>query len=497
MPYPLADAGYAVMIEGKPTFYGMLVKYYDDIGKKYGLSAKTNETYAKECERYIIPKLDRRSLDEYIAEDYDRILQEIALTEERCSRSTLLRYRRHIKRVVEMAVECEGMRDPLWGVEFMPPTTPGHIEQKEKMTLPKSLTVQQQCQIGDAIYSDADKSGDKMGLMLAYEAGLRPKEVAGVSFGDFQMYSGYAIVALHTSTIGQGHERHGRLKTRNGYRMVVFGEKASRIILSRKERIETALKIGKINVQYGAMSAISVAPMVARIDNPMVPYSSIQISNSYRALLRDVGYDNRDYQAAVRIVGSEDFTEAERKANPEELGFAKVKDPTVYINRRQFCTDMHIVGCTPEERQYAMGHRIENTSVDRRTFRNEDMLKILADKLNRRPSVNRKVLSPQCYTVSQGEYVNRDFNNEHIKLPVKKGKIRIWVSSHESICFAQLTITPPEGVNIGCTYYDSEDRSEQRQTVNVLNDYYDAFKEAYNTFEQQKNDLLETKTIHK
>ena len=199
MPYPLADAGYAVMIEGKPTFYGMLVKYYDDIAKKYGLSAKTNETYAKECERYIIPKLDRRSLDEYIAEDYDRILQEIALTEERCSKSTLLRYRRHIKRVVEMAVECEGMRDPLWGVEFMPPTTPGHIEQKEKMTLPKSLTVQQQCQIGDAIYSDADKSGDKMGLMLAYEAGLRPKEVAGVSFGDFQMYSGYAIVALHTS----------------------------------------------------------------------------------------------------------------------------------------------------------------------------------------------------------------------------------------------------------------------------------------------------------
>ena len=146
-----------------------------------------------------------------------------------------------------------------------------------------------------------------------------------IAFGDFQMYSGYAIVALHTSTIGQGHERHGRLKTRNGYRMVVFGEKASRIILSRKERIETALKIGKINIQYGAMSAISVAPMVARIDNPMVPYSSIQISNSYRALLRDVGYDNRDYQAAVRIVGSEDFTEAERKANPEELGLLKLR----------------------------------------------------------------------------------------------------------------------------------------------------------------------------
>ena len=51
--------------------------------------------------------------------------------------------------------------------------------------------------------------------------------------------------------------------------------------------------------------------------------------------------------------------------------------------------------------------------------------------------------------------------------------------------------------NIGCTYYESEDRSEQRQTVNVLNDYYDAFKEAYQMLEQQKKDLLETKTIHK
>ena len=495
MPYPLPDSGWAVTIDSKPTYFGVFVKYYDDIGTKYGLSARTAESYAKECEKYIVPRLNGRPLEGYTAEDFERVLEDIVLTEEHCAKTTLLKYRRHIKRVIEMAVQHEGMHDPLWGVEFIPPTTPGHIEQKEKMTLPKSLTVQQQCQIGEAIYSDAAKSGEKMGLMLTYEAGLRPKEVAGVSFGDFQMRNGYGIAALHTSTIGQGHERHGKLKTKNGYRIAVFGEKASRIIQERKERTQRALvAYASGSNEQETVPAIWIAPIAGRVDKPLLPYSSVQISKAYRTLLRNVGYDNQDFLAATRVVESDEFIEAERKSSPEELGFAKVKDPTVYINRRQFCTDMHIVGCTPEERQYAMGHRIENTSVDRRIFRNENMLKILADKLNRRPSVNRSVLSPQCHTVSDGAYVNQDFHNEHIRLPVKKGKIRIWVSSHEIISPAHLTITPPEGVNISCTYYESEDRSEQRQTVNVLNDYYDAFVEAYQRIDQKKKNLLETKT---
>ena len=410
MPYPLPDSGWALMIDSKPTYFGVYVKYYDDICKKYILCASTAESYAKECEKYIVPRLNNRSLEGYTAEDFERILEDIALSEKPRAQSTLLKYRRHIMRVIEMAVEREGMRDPLWGVEFMPSTTPGHIEQREKMTLPKSLTVQQQCQIGEAIYLDAAKSGEKMGLMLTYEAGLRPKEVAGASFGDFQMCDGYGIVALHTSTIGQGHERHGKLKTRNGYRMAVFSEDASRIILERKERTQRALAAyAAVMNERETVPAISMAPIAGRVDKPLSPYSSVQISKVYRTLLRDIGYNNQDFLAAARVVESDEFEAAESKSTPEELGFAKVKDPTVYINRRQFCTDMHIVGCMPEERQYAMGHRIDNPSVDRRAFRNEDMFMTLGDKLNKRPSVNRSALLPRCHTVSEGEYVNLDF----------------------------------------------------------------------------------------
>lgn len=72
---------------------------------------------------------------------------------------------------------------------------------------------------------------------------------------------------------------------------------------------------------------------------------------------------------------------------------------------------------------------------------------------------------------------------------MKTGKIRIRISSHESVAPVQLKITPPEGVDINCTYYDTEERSRQRQEVNVLNDYYDAYRKAYRRIAIKKIDI--------
>lgn len=486
MPYPICNSGWTVLIDKKLTFFGVLEKYYDDIGHRYRLNQSTQQSYAKQYEKYIIPRLNDFSLEKYTAEDFEQVILDIAASETRCAQSTLQQYRRLIIRVIEMAVEKEGMPDPLWGTAFKPVTTPDQVRQSERRLLPKSLTVQQQCEMGEAIYSMATSTGANMGLLLAYEAGLRPKEVAGVSFGDYHIQDGFGIAAVHVSTIGQGNKRHGKMKTKNGFRKAVFGSKASNIILEKKEQIENLLNWEMIDTEDGkTVLAINIAPIAGEKENPLTPQSSVQISRKYRELLRDVGFENQDYLAAARITESDEFAEAERNATPEKLGFAGVKSPTVYINRRQFCTDMHIVGCTSEERQYSMGHRIENPAVDRKMYNNEDKLRELAEKLCKRPSINKSVLLPKRYFVSGDKYINTDFHDEHIRIPLRKGKIRIVLSSHEASTPVEVKLSIPRGVDVKSMHYECEDLSNQNQQVNVLNDYYDAFRQAYKRIEEK------------
>lgn len=356
-----------------------------------------------------------------------------------------------------------------------------NAREKEDMTLPKSMTVLQQCELGYQLYRNATESGDIMADLLTYEAGLRNKESVGASFGDVKDYDSFAAVAIHTSTKGQGHERHGRLKTKNGFRAAVLSNKTKRIIQQRMDKVCGVLESG----ENGDVPAIMSAPIAGLTEDPSLPHSSVQASKAFRELFRDIGYEQKDYLAAVRTVESNEFTDAERKSTPEELGFAPERNPTMYLERRQYDTDMHIIGCTAEERQYTMGHHIENTAVDRREYRNDDVLRELAAKLLKRPSVNKAALIRQCHVVSGEEYHNLDFHDEHIRLPMRKGKIMIWISSHEASAPVSARITVPEGVRIKCTYYNRDQHSPQRKEANVLNDYYDEFRLAYEVVEEK------------
>lgn len=482
MPYPRDISKWHVMIDNKLTFFGVLYKHFDAIADAHNLKQSTRNEYAGEYERHILPRFQNHPLEAYAAEDFEAVIQDIASDGDGCAESTLQRYRMHIKRVIAMAVQHEGMRDPLWGVVFDEIIKPKQVGQRERRTLPKSFTAQQQCAIGDAIYRSAAEGGDDIGLMLSYEAGLRPKESAGATYGDLWEFDDYGVLAIHTSTKGQGSKRHGKLKTKNGYRMTVLGSRAVDIINSTKAEVSRFL-----DREEGNSAAIMTAPIAGKKDNPLQPHSSTQLSKAFRTILRDIGYEAEEFMAATRIVESEEYADAVRKVTTGELGFADERNPTMYIQRRQFCTDMHIVRCNSDQIQYAMGHRIENTAIDRRDFRNEDRLKELAEKLNSRPSVNRAVLNQECCTVSGSQLHNNDFHDTRIRVPMRKGKIIIRASSHEALTPASVNISLPPNVHaVSCKYYVREDSSPQNKEVNVLNDYYDDFRKAYQELDAKR-----------
>ena len=482
MPYPRDTSKWTVMIDNKLTFCGALYKYFDIIADEHNLKQDTRNNYAGEYERHILPRLQNRPLEEYTAEDFEAVILDIASEGDGCAESTLQRYRMHIKRVIDMAVQHEGMHDPLWGVVFEEVIKPKQVGQRERRTLPKSFTAKQQCAIGDAIYQSGSECGDNVGLMLSYEAGLRPKESAGVTYGDLWESDDYGVLAIHTSTQGQGNKRHGKLKTKNGYRMAVLSRRAVDIINNIKDEM-----CGLLDREKGNSVAIMTASIAGKKDDPFQPQSSTQLSKAFRTVLHDIGYDAEDFMAAARVVESDEYADAVRRVTPGELGFADERNPTMYIQRRQFCTDMHIMECDVNQIQYAMGHRIENTAIDRRDYRNKDKLKELAEKLNRRPSVNREVLNQEYYTFSGTQLNINDFHDTRIRVPMRKGKIIIRVSSHEPLTPASIEIFVPQNVHaISCKYYVREDTSPQNKGVNVLNDYYDDFRKAYKELDEKQ-----------
>lgn len=473
-------------------FSDVLYQYFDEIAAKHGWGASTQKQYQSTYIHKIIPLLNNRPLSEYSAEDLEQAYTAIVCSGRTFAKSTRRRFRTLIRVVIECAVEKGLIADPMWDVIYPNPTAPTEAAKREKKIgrLPKSMTPMMQIRLGEVLYENALNSGDAMGLMLMYEAGLRLKEASGTSIGDHEVPNPeacYSTVDIYNSTIGQSHKRHNALKTSNGYRMAILGPRATEIV--NAHIMQTAELLEKQTLQLdpeNGVPTIQQVPIGLNRKDAVIPCASPQLTTAFRKLREEIQYDREDFEVAQRIAESEDFEQATKKVMDPELGFAEEKDATAYILRRQFNTDAHIVGCTAEERQYAMGHRIENTAVDRRDFRNLDILNALAAKLCKRPIVDRSVMDQQVVEVKEGYYHNDDVHDMKLKVPIQKGRLNIRITSHEPLTPAQVTMMLPEGVTATCRYYQKKSNLPQRQAVNVLNDYYEAFRKAYALLDEEK-----------
>lgn len=473
-------------------FSDILYQYFDEIAAKHGWGASTQKQYQSTYIHKIIPIMNERPLSEYSAEDLEQAYTAIACSGRPLSKFTLRRYHALIRVVVECAVEKGLIADPMWDVIFPHPTAPTEIAKREKKIgrLPKSMTPIMQVRLGEALYENALNSGDVMDLMLMYEAGLRPKEAAGTSIGDYNVPNpdvSYSTVDIYNSTIGQSHERHNALKTTNGYRMAILGPRATEILNEQIAKTTKLLDDGTLRLDpNNGVPTIKQVPIGLNRKDAVTPCASPQLTKAFRKLREEIQYEREDFETAQRIAESDEFEQATKQIVDPQLGFAEEKDATAYILRRQLNTDAHIVGYIAEERQYAMGHRIENTAVDRRDFRNLDILNALAAKQCKRPSVNRSVLEQQVVEVQEGSYQNDDVHDIKLQVPIKKGRLNIRITSHEPLTPAQVTMMIPEGVTATCRYYQKKSNLPQRQAVNVLNDYYEAFRKAYALLDEEK-----------
>lgn len=479
---------------GQPTFCGILSKHFDEIAEKYGWKPSTQKQYIGDYERHILPRLTGRPLEEYDSEDFEAVVADINSNGE-FKKSTLLGYWRLIKRVIEAAVDYEGMRNPLWGRKRKEILNPKDVTATEDLAIPRSMPLIMQLRLSEKIKQGAVTRGEMRGLMICMEMGTRLKEAAAVSVEDHRFpfpNLNCSELALHNSTDGQGTSRRGKLKTPNSYRIGILGPDASKIMNNRVAEIQDMISSGKIILNSNSnMPSIQQIPLVNKGENPLLPCSSPMLTKAFKRLLQDVGYNENDIVAAERLVESEEFQKAVTQVTPAEMGFTDEKDMTTYICRHQFYTNMYIVGMGELARQYAMGHRFENPTIDRRDFRNPDRSRRQAEEILRIPTINKAALDP-CVIKINGDSLNyEDARDETIKVAVKKGRLEIRINSNEAMTPAEVRIKKIPGVDLHVSARQKESSIPYKKTANILNPYYREAREAYAMLEVEKSKKME------
>lgn len=479
--------------DAKMTFAGILLKHFDAIAAKNRWGSETKAQYARNYEDNLLPRLQGRAMSEYTAEDFEQVIYSLS-TEKSYKHSTLQHYRRLIKHVIAFGVQYEGLTDPLWGMYFSEILVPKDVVQREDITLPRSLDPVMIWKIASMIYATALDSGARAGLALMLESGLRPKEAAAVTYNDFTSPAqGENIpkVFIHNSTIGQSRNLRAGVKTDNGYRPAIISDTLASLLDEKKKRTEN-LTTQKTIASAPCSSDIGRLPIVHDKNNPSRHCSSSQLTVEFRNILAQTGYDQREFQLLQNVVNSQDFLEEIRRITPKELGFADERDPSAYACRRHYNTDMHILGMSPEDRQFCMGHKIENPSVKRSDYANEDLLRRVAKLLAMRPYTNPSVLD--CKTITSDYYEGDVGYNQNFAIPNRKGTMIIEFFGYDLLDPGKISVIATEGTFISGRVYTQPLNAPVGQSPNVLYDYLELHRRAREQAQTEQDGGLENKT---
>lgn len=467
---------WAVQYSGQITFAGVLLKYFDAIANKHHWKVVIKR-YVEDYEKHILPRLQDRPMSEYIAEDYKQLISD--LSDEKHYKNTHLQHYWHlIKCVTDFAIQNEGLMDPFWGVHTGEVLTSKNVEQREETVLPRSLDPVMVWKMAKIIYQSVLECGEQTGLAFLMEDGLRLKEAAGVTYGDFYSYKdGENIpkVFIHNSTSGQTRNLRDGLKTDNGYRTAIISNKLALMLEEKQRRIEEVFSQENTDATHG-ITGIHRVPIVHDKNDFFRHCASPQLTAAFRKLFTQVGYSEKDFLLLQNIVNSQEFADAVKRVTPGELGFAEERDPSAYGWRRHWDTEMHILGARPEDRQFGMGHNIENPSVKRSDYRNEDLLGQLEQKMNLRPYVNPAVLDQK--TIETSCYESNNAFNQAFALPNKKGKLVIEFTGYDLLAPGTLSMTIPDDTIVSGRVYTQPLEAPIEQSPNVIYDYLETYRRA-------------------
>ena len=453
-------------INQKKRFWGVIVDFYEEMCIDNGWNAeRTKSNYLADYKRRIIPFIEdhnSRPIDSFTPDQFREIISSIKQTR-KYSESRILHFMRLIDAVVRVANKHKLCEDLLKGTAFeLPLKLDAQAKIRELVTLKQSFSPEQEVKIYLKLTQDVSMNGELFGVYLMFVFGVRNGEAAAITFSDLitsYTEDGFHVLMVYKTIESKEHRMVSSGKTRNADRIIPIPEEVYSFLMKRRQYI--ADQTGK---SLNEVDSLPIACVGTDYEKHCYPE---QIGQAAKTLFFEVGIESDvlaylDYE----IMKGEDPV------------IVKEKEPTSYLMRRNFGTQMVIICMKESEIQFLLGHDI----TDAYETRNEKVcfkdLKEMSIKMNERGIFNRKA--------ERIDIPHLDYNTEikintdsitHLEIGLEENDIlQLRISSAEPNGRIGVKIASEEDYQIEKTEYRTPPNYPNDRTINILDSYHKTYK---------------------
>ena len=452
-------------VDGKSTFAGVIVDFFDEMCEdNYWRAESTRKHYIADYERRVLPFIDehdQRTIDSYTYTEYREIISMIRNTG-KYSEERILHFMRLMGAVTRMAEKKYGYPNVLWGTAF---ELPASLDAKEKVreliTLKRSLSPKQEIELYRKLTSDVRMSGQSFGVYLMFLFGVRNGEAAAITFSDIlESYTedGFHALVIYKTIESKQHRLVSSGKTKNADRIVPIPEEAYRYLMLRKKYV--AEQTGKCVNELEDYPVACVGRDFERNSTPD------QIAQAAKVIFAEIGLK-------PKVLTYLDY-EILRGEDPVVV---REKDPTSYLMRRNFATQMGIIGMNEPEIQFLLGHDITDAYETRNEMVSFESLKRMGKKMRERALFYKSAedvdLSDVDYNV---EVAVKDFSAVNLHLDLAEDEtVLLRVKSAEPRSSISVRLASYDGCKLERTEYKTLPEYREDRTINVLSAYHTVY----------------------
>lgn len=352
------------------------------------------------------PVFVMKAMSEITQEDYDDVEKTLRNRRQTkrnkgtlYSESTFMKGIYLIRITVEEAVTLHIYdEDILYGTFYETPITIEKIRAESRKKC-KSLTAYQEimakmileAKMYDAINRGKCIPGDIIGLYITLDIGCRPGELCGIRYGreyENELDSSVHEIELIESNKLDTEETKAGGKTKNAPRKIPISDQTHYFIGMCKRMIKKHIlenwdqyciehaelaDAGREGLDSYIRDKMYIACGKNSIFNANTPD---EIAKAAKKLLKDIGFKGY-YLYLIKNADLEDPDAVEY--------YVGYKDPTTYVLRRNFATQLSEVGCSDVEIEYLMGHVIVDDVITRNMLSSPEFVLAMARKMRNRP----------------------------------------------------------------------------------------------------------------
>ena len=441
------------------TFCGALELRYEHIAINW--NKDTRRKYDRLYNGVIIPSLvghDEKTIGEYTKDDFNDAISRIKENgyiekgvKRYYSESSLHTIENLIYYVVYQSSVYGLCDNVLWGSRFMLDIPDEQEEILLETKIKKSLTVAQEKKLYEELLTDITEDGAFVALLLMWGLGLRNAEACGLNYGDIKPLEDhtdcYTAWIYKTTKIASNELQSGG-KTVNTGRIIPVPDMICSFLYWRRCLIvDMIAQNRKTGVSVDDLPICCDGSIEEGADGFLKRCSAREVTSAAVDVFTAVGITPR-----LLAYLDQELSEG----NTAKL--LKEKEPTAYLLRRNYATQMSVLGLTVPEMQYLIGHDVEDAYESRNEYVDNDRIYEMAKKLRKRSLLNN--------------YSNN--NAGEVKLPAKK-TVKVRVTAREPEDAISVDISAEK--DISTTWFEEEEkRTTFPRTIDIFKDYWKLYK---------------------